>query len=205
VTAVDPVVAGEATRLGARNSRVLPHFISDVLPPPADLPKDVLNVVHAGSIALSDPDARIGALLQSFELAWTRNPQLRLHLVGRLTDAEQADAKSSPAASAIQIWGVLPLDGALAMMAAADALIFVASSKMHVPPSKIVDYMMFETPIIATGAGPWRQDPRCPADDPVEALARLNKFSRRPASTSPITASAAATLLLGWMGLTWQV
>lgn len=199
VTAVDPVVAAEATRLGARNTRVLPHFIPNARPAPAELPGDRLNIVHAGSIALSDPDARISDLLRPFEVAWARNPQLQLHLVGRLTDTEQASAKNSPAASAIQIWGVLPLDGALAMMAAADALIFVASGKMHVPPSKIVDYMMFETPIIATGDGPWREDPRCPKGDPAEVMAQLRGHSKRPTTTSPATASEAAALLLDWM------
>lgn len=199
VTAVDAVVAAEATRLGARGSRVLPHFIADVLPAPAELAQDTLNIVHAGSISLSDPDANIRDLLHAFETAWERRPALRLHLVGRLTDAELTSVRVSHAADAIEVWGVLSLQGTFSMMAAADALVFVASAKMHVPPSKIVDYMMFDAPIIATGDGPWRQDPRCPEGDPVEAMTELRRGARRPASSPPLTASEAGTRLLGWM------
>ncbi len=200
VTAVDPVVAAEATRLGARNVHVLAHFSADTRLAPADLPKDTLNIVHAGSIALSDPEASISDMLQPFEAAWTRNPQLRLHLAGRLTDAEQARAKASSAASAIQLWGVLPLDGALSVMAAADALIFVASAKMHVPPSKIADYLTFDVPIIACGDGPWRSDPRVPASDPVQTMEQLKRDDRANTSAPrPRTASEAAAELLHWM------
>ena len=35
------------------------------------------------------------------------------------------------------------------MMAGADALAFVASAKMHVPPSKIADYLAFDRPLVA--------------------------------------------------------
>lgn len=199
VTAVDPVVAAEATRLGAKNVQVLPHFVADTRPALADLPKDTLNIVHAGSIALSDPEADVAGLLAPFEAARVRNPALRLHLAGRLTDAEKAAIEASPAASAIRTWGIMPLDGALGMMAAADALIFVASAKMHVPPSKIADYLMFDAPVIACGDGPWRKDPRVPAGDPAEAMARLKRGDKHNIALAPRKASEAAASLLQMM------
>jgi hypothetical protein len=199
VIAVDPVVAAEAARLDARNVHVLGHFTADTRPSPANLPKDKLNIVHAGSIALSDPDASISNLLLPFETAWTRNTQLRLHLVGRLTDAEEAKARASRAAGAIQLWGVLSFDEALSVMAAADALAFVASEKMHVPPSKIADYLMFEVPIVACGNGPWRSDPRVPLSNAVETMIRLQRGDRGDKAPRPLTCSEAVTELLKWM------
>ena len=43
--------------------------------------------------------------------------------------------------------GPVPYEIARAMMAGADALAFVASAKMHVPPSKIADYLAFDCPL----------------------------------------------------------
>lgn len=199
VTAVDPAVAAEVRSLGARNVHVLPHFVAEMRATPAELPKDLLNIVHAGSIALSDPEAGIAALLGPFEAALARNPALRLHLVGRLTDEERRAAVTSSAASAIRLWGPLPLDGALAMMAAADALVFVASAKMHVPPSKIADYLTFDVPIIACGDGPWRKDERVPPGDPAEAMARLKRGDGRNIAFIPPNATETAARLLQLM------
>jgi hypothetical protein len=156
-------------------------------------------VVHAGSISLSDPDARIEELLRAFETAREANPKLRLHLVGRLTVAEQAAASTSSAADAISVWGVVSLEKAYAFMRDADGLVFVASRKMHVPPSKIIDYMTFDAPIIACGDGPWRRDPRCPQDNPADAMSGLRKFARREITTRPMTAEVASEVVLSLM------
>ncbi len=199
VTAVDSVVAAEATALGARNVHVLSHFVADIRPAPAGLSKETLNIVHAGSVALSDPEARLADMLRPFEAARARNPSLRLHLVGRMNEAEEAAVRASPAADAIRLRGVMPLEGALAMMAAADALIFVASSKMHVPPSKIVDYLTFDVPIVACGEGPWRSDPRTPAGDPLETMASLRRGDGRNVVFRPRNATESAAQLLDLM------
>jgi glycosyltransferase involved in cell wall biosynthesis len=199
VTAVDPVVAAEVSRLGADNVHVLPHFVASVKPAAVKLPKDTLNVVHAGSIALSDPEADIRDMLHPFENARKSNLQLSLHLVGRLRDDEAEAARTSPAAEAISIRGHVPLSEALSFMAAADALIFVASAKMHVPPSKIVDYLMFDTPVIACGSGPWLKDPRVEAEDPEKKLAALKRGNKRVSGFHPPTAADSATRLLGLM------
>jgi glycosyltransferase involved in cell wall biosynthesis len=198
VLAVDPVVAGEATRLGARSAHVLAHFTVDEAPAAAPMP-DGLNVVHAGSVALSDPEADIRDMLAPFEAAIAANASLRLIFVGRLLDRERDAILRSPAAPRIEMRGPKPLDEALSIMAGADALAFVASKKMHVPPSKIVDYLRFDRPVIACGDGPWRADPRVPKCDPAEAMARLKRGDGRNVSALPPIARQTAHQILGLM------
>jgi len=175
--AVDASIAAELGALGARAPAVLPHA-ADPAPAPAPLHAETINVVHTGAIALSDPECRIEDMLAPFAAALRKQPALRLHLAGRLTDAERAAIAASPARAAILDRGVLALDEAGALQAGADALIFVASAKMHVPPSKIVEYLATDLPIVACGDGPWRADPRAPKGNPADALAALTKGAR---------------------------
>ena len=199
IVAVDPVIATELAALGARAARVITHVAAPP-PPPAPLPSDSINVVHTGAIALSDPDCRVADMLDPFVAALAVNPTLRLHLAGRLTDGERATLAASPAAARWVDHGVLTLDAARALQAGADALIFVASPKMHVPPSKITEYLTCDVPIIACGAGPWRADPRTPPGDPTDALANLRKGMHAPTERiRPPTPSVAARALLDLM------
>lgn len=201
VTAVDPVVAAEATRLGGRNVHVLPHFAADASPTRIALPQDRVNIVHAGSIALSDPETDIELLLQPFEAALRANPKLLLHFVGRLTEHEQAAVSRVRPTEAVRLLGPRPLDEAMSYIAAADGLAFVGAPKMHVPPSKIVDYLQAEAPIIACGFGPWRQDPRVmDLEDPAQAMAALHRGAKRQARLPvPPNASASAQHLMSLM------
>lgn len=176
VLAVDPVVAREIRGLGAREAVVLPHFSPDKLPPPATLLGENLNVVHAGSIELSDPTARIEDLLDTFKAALAENPRLHLHLVGRLSHREQLLAEDCPE---VTLHGPKSYEDALALIGAADALALVASPKMHVPPSKIVDYLATDRPILACGEGEWRMDPRTPKSSALDVLRNLRKGGRR--------------------------
>lgn len=178
--AVDASIAAELRKLGAHAPQVLAHA-ADPPPAPMALPAETINVVHTGAIALSDPECAIADMLAPFEKALIQNSALRLHLAGRLNDAERAAVAASPASAAIVDHGVLALGEARAMQAGADALIFVASHKMHVPPSKIVEYLACDVPIVACGDGPWRADLRTPPGDPVALLAALTKGARAPA------------------------
>jgi len=192
VTAVDLVVAEEARRLGARNPQVLEHFTSEVLPDAFAYEGSGLNILHAGSIAFSDPEAHIDDLLLPFEAACAGRCDLVLNFAGRLTRAEQDRIAASPAVGAIRQFGPVPYETARAMMAGADALAFVASTKMHVPPSKIADYLAFDRPLIACGNGPWRADPRVPTEPAADALRRLTRGTGRNIEVRPRTARAAA-------------
>jgi glycosyltransferase involved in cell wall biosynthesis len=185
VTTVDDVVAAEARDFGAKNVQVLPHFVSSHRPQPAALNQDALNIVHSGSISLSDPEADILALLGPFEAALGDNRSLLLHLVGRLTHQEQQRVLESPSAERIKLHGVMSLEASGELVAAADALAFVASTKMHVPPSKLVDYLTHDVPIIACGEGPWRADVRVPKGSPAKAMAQLRRGDRRNVAVPP--------------------
>ncbi|MFZ0606595.1 MAG: glycosyltransferase [Xanthobacteraceae bacterium] len=192
--AVDSVVANDASRLGARNVNVLAHFSPNALPMPALLPEDRVNVVHAGNIELSDPLCRIECLLDAYTAARVRNERLLLHLVGRLSAREQMKAHST---ADVIIHGPKPYDESLAYIGGADALAMVASPKMHVPPSKIVEYLLTNKPIIACGEGPWRADPRTPRGDCVEALIGLKKGAVRNENLpAALQASEAARVFL---------
>ncbi len=197
--AVDPVVGAEASKLGARRVVILPHFVAGTMPTPARLPGGVY-LLHAGSVALSDPDADIRDLLGPFEVASSRNADLRLVFVGRLTDAEACAIAASPASSRIETLGVRPLEETLALMAGADGLVFVASGKMHVPPSKLVDYLAVGRPIIACGDGAWRADPRVP---PGEAALAMSDVAAAPRSSAPKppTADESASQLLALLSV----
>jgi len=197
VSAVDPVVAADAQRLGARAPKVLAHFAPNAFPAPAKFPTGRVHIVHAGSIELSDPQCRIEDLLQPFAKARVQNPDLMLHLVGRLSAREAALAVQSEGVTA---HGPTPYERALSCIAGADALIFVASGKMHVPPSKIVEYLATDKPIIACGQGPWRQDPRTPKGDPIAEMATLKPGVRRSENLPrPMSAQESAAELLGWL------
>lgn len=185
--AVDPVVAAEMTRLGGRPVTVVGHA-APPLPQPAELPADTINVVHAGQIAMSSPLSRIEDLLDAFAAARALNPRLALHLVGRLNQRE-IDAAS--AAAGIVLHGVLPAEASLAMIAGADGLALVTPPDLHVPASKIVEYLATGLPIAACGDGPWRADPRVPKDSAVAVMAGLTKNPPRFAQGLPAAPSAA--------------
>ncbi|MBY0423022.1 MAG: hypothetical protein K2Q06_12020, partial [Parvularculaceae bacterium] len=201
VTAVDPFVAEEMRALGAKRVVVLPHFMPPDIAEPVALHGAALNVVHTGSIALSDPEADIGEILRPFAKALKRNPALLLHFVGRLTDEEQNAAQTSPAAARIVLHGVQPLARALGFQRAADALIYVGSPKTRVPPSKIVEYLAATAPIIACGRGDWRADPRVDPSDPEAALANLVRgAARRPVAAPPDVEASVDALLAALRG-----
>jgi glycosyltransferase involved in cell wall biosynthesis len=196
VTSVDPFIADELRLLGPVAPQVTPHFSPSDPVAPINLPAEDINVVHTGAISLSDPQARIEEILAPFEQALMRNPALKLHLVGRLTDQEVMLVQASPICHRILMHGVQPLETALGHQHAADALIFVGSGKTRVPPSKITEYLATDAPIIACGDGDWRSDPRVDNKDPSEALIALRQGDKRtPLIRAPSVAEVAAQLL----------
>lgn len=179
ILTVDDHIAEEIRDLGGVNVHTLPHFAHDLDPEPVTLDSQLIHIVHAGSIALSDPEAEIGALLDAFTASARTRPELRLHFVGRLTDRESAAIASCPASAAIHEHGPVAYEQALGWIQAADLLAFVASPKMHVPPSKIVEYSLVNVPILAVGEGPWRSDSRVPGQAPEIVLASIQKRQPR--------------------------
>jgi glycosyltransferase involved in cell wall biosynthesis len=192
VTCVDRFIAAELEGYGAHAPVVLPHFMPPEAAEKVSLPEETLNVVHTGSIALSDPAADIHELLAAFAAARALNPRLALHLVGRLTDEETAAARGI---AGVFLHGVQPYAMALGYQRAADALIYLGSSKTRVPPSKIVEYFAAQAPIVAVGSGDWRADPRVDTADPVDVLANLRRGQRRAMDALEPTLNDAAEAL----------
>ncbi len=199
ITCVDHFVADELNSLGAKRAKVLAHFAPPNLGRRTNLPADSINIVHAGSIALSDPLASIEDILRLYEKALEITPSLMLHFVGRLTDKETRILQKSSASAAITIHGVKSYEDALSYISAADGLIYVASTKSKVPPSKIVEYLATDKPIIACGDGPWRRDLRVSDVDPALQLSTLRKGDIRAAGERPPSAAETAARLLGLM------
>ena len=197
VTCVDRFVAAELRGLGARDPQVLAHFQPPDMATEIILPAEDVNVVHSGSIALSDPEADIETLLVPFEEAVVANPGLRLHFVGRLTDAESGRAARSPARDRIVVHGVRPYAESLGFQRAADALALVGSRKTRVPPSKIVEYLATSKPIVACGDGDWLKDERLAGALRPAALSRLGKGGTATRGAMPPTAREAAEALAG--------
>ena len=110
-----------------------------------------------GSFKLSDPDVSIDPLLRAFETALESNPDLLLHLAGRMRDDEVEAVKASAAADRIDVMGLVPLETALSIQSGADALIVVAAPEAPVPPGKLAEYKATGIPIIPIGEGAWRE------------------------------------------------
>ncbi|GJL95602.1 MAG: hypothetical protein DHS20C05_20070 [Hyphococcus sp.] len=200
ITSVDKFIADELQTLGASAPHVLSHFAPpDLGLPAAALPADAINIVHAGSIALSDPLADINDLLKPFSIAAQTNPRLRLHFVGRLTDTEHRAIEESPAATAIDLHGVKPYEEALGFIVGADGLAYIASAKGNVPPSKIIEYLATDKPIIACGEGPWRRDHRVNNADSTDIMKGLHKGDVRQTTIRPPSAKETAERLLQLM------
>lgn len=204
VTVVDRYIGAEMTTLGAKRVEVLEHFAPpqaayEAAPAP-DLNPDKLHLLHAGSIALSDPLADIQDILTPFKAAFRDNPALHLHFVGRLTDEERALAQASGSGDHVTIHGVASFEATLAFQRAADALVYVASSKANVPPSKIVEYRAAGKPIIACGPdGVWRSDDRVGDVDPARQMAAI-KPGQAGSATFPLSFSDIAGTLLRHLG-----
>ena len=179
--AVNDAIAGEIQSLAPQaKMHVLPHWA----PPPVkprDLPKDQIHLVHTGSFSLSDPDCGIAPVLEAFEAAQASRPNLRLHLIGRLSDGELAQVRASPATKAIFTTGVVPLADALAYQAAADGLVLTAAANKAVPPGKFAESQAAGAPIAALGEGPWRNV----VNSAELAEIQKNEPSPKPDATEP--------------------
>lgn len=200
IACVDQFVCEEMRLLGARDPKILPHFAPPEIATIVVLPLEALNLVHAGSIILSDPEARIADLLGPFEKALAENPQLKLHFVGRLSADELAIIDRSPARHRIAAHGVRTFAESLGFQSMADGLILLGSRKTRVPPSKIVEYLETDRPIFIAGEGSWRSDPRLTGCQAIEALAKLTKGARRKPGARAPSAAEVARLLASWLG-----
>jgi glycosyltransferase involved in cell wall biosynthesis len=173
ITCVDDVVEREARALAPGVRVAVISQFADPPPAPEPLEGDGRHVLHTGSFSLSDPGCRIEPVLDAFARALAESSDLRLDLVGRLTNAEREAVEACPARARIAIHGPQPYARTRALQAAADGFIVTAAPDSTAVPSKVYEYRAAGGPIVAVGDGPWRARGGYPVGDPVALLRNL--------------------------------
>lgn len=200
LSAVNPAILAEIEALaGARADRtalVLGHFAVERQAEPFRFEGRGPHLVHTGSFELSDPDTLIETLIEPFEIASAADPNLRLHLVGRLTRRERSVIENSPASGAIILHGVVDMTTALAMQDGSDALVLVASRDAGVPPGKVSEYLGAARPVIAIGSEDWIEACGFVSGDPAHLMASPQKLYPLPPTRRPPDALTSAQALL---------
>jgi glycosyltransferase involved in cell wall biosynthesis len=156
---VSDVVLSEALKLSKSRtsaSKVIGHFAQGYEGSPRQLPGDRFNIVHTGSIGLSNNLSDATMLLKDFEGLAAVRPDVHLWLAGRLSALEVEQFKSSPFAARITLMGVVSLDDARALQLGADALAIVSGPQSHALPGKFSEYLTAGHPILTAGTGPWQ-------------------------------------------------
>jgi glycosyltransferase involved in cell wall biosynthesis len=129
------------------------------------------HAVHTGSFSHSDPSRRLTALLDTFALARALNPQLNLHLAGRLTDAEQSELDSSPLRTNITDHGIQDAESVRNLHAGADIGVVVAADQSPAIPGKLFEYAAADLPVAIIGGTGWPEDFGWDERDPAKVLA----------------------------------
>lgn len=207
ITATTPDILQEAQLLSAcERGAVVGHF-SDSADNPAQLPSQTVNIVHTGSFTLSDRHRHIEPVLEAFEKA--DRDDLRLYLIGRLTDEEVNAISRSARHTQIEHLGACDRASAMGYQAGGDALLLAASPQSPHIPGKLAEYLTTDNPILAIGGGRWVNTDTINHASSTEELgacmARLSKTESligaqrvSPHTTSP---AAAAQQFLELMNL----
>jgi hypothetical protein len=155
--AVSPALIEEMTGYAPSNlpMRVIGHFAADYAGKAEELPTDTFNIVHTGSIELSNPLSEFSRLLDDFETLAARDDRVQLWLAGRLSECEMSAISGSMAASKISQLGPVDMNRARALQLGADALALVSGSKSHALPGKFSEYLQSGKPILISAAGKW--------------------------------------------------
>jgi glycosyltransferase involved in cell wall biosynthesis len=161
ISAVSPIVLREALRLAgpsfdANCGAVIGHFAEPFEGAETPLPLDTFNIVHTGSIGLSNPLSQLTPLLAAFCAVHAKRPEARLYLAGNLNNQEQDQIAKGALTSAIIYLGSVSRDEARALQAGSDALAIVSGPLSHALPGKFAEYQTTGRPILLAGAGPWR-------------------------------------------------
>lgn len=162
--------------------------------------QETITLVHTGSFSLSHDARSIDQALTFFTEAHKREPRLRLKLIGRLTDAEQAAARAHPN---VQVAGLLAIEETWAAQATADILLLVVAAGSDIVPGKLAEYQAAGKPIICLGGGAWSKE-LMEGEDPQIAIARLRDAAARRALAEkqcgvPVYADEVAAELLAEM------
>ena len=110
-----------------------------------------INILHTGSMTLSDHRRQLGPLLESLEVIYEQRRDIVLHIAGRLTTEEITLLKNSPVPSVHH--GSIPLNASRTLQSKADALLLYTPNNSHALPGKFAEYIMAERPIYYLGSG----------------------------------------------------
>jgi glycosyltransferase involved in cell wall biosynthesis len=158
LTSVSPIVETEGLALAGslKPSLIVPHFALPFEGTPEALPPETFNIVHTGSVGLSNPLSEFGCLIDDFEALALVKPMAVLWLAGNLVPAERARCLASPVGGRIRLLGPVSMTRARALQAGADALALVSGRYSHALPGKYSEYHSTGLPILISAPGPWR-------------------------------------------------
>lgn len=156
ITAVSDAVMLEArkyVKLGTPEC-IISHFSDKVEVDPINFyafDQNKINLLHTGSMTLSDHRRQLGPLLEALEIIYEQRKELVLHIAGKLTTEEITLLKNSPIPSVHH--GSIPLNASRALQSKADALLIYTPNNSHALPGKFAEYIMAERPIYYLGSG----------------------------------------------------
>lgn len=194
VTAATEAITAEMRGLTRTRVEFLAQF-AEPSPAAAPLPGSP-SILHSGSFSLSDAGRSIEQVLRPVETVHGELPELRLHLVGRLTQDELDRVAASSAHAAIIVHGVVDYAAAREMQGAADVLMLAAAPGTSAIPGKLTEYRAAGRPIIAVGEGPWREEAGLPDADPAELIRKAARGELASADIAAPTPEDAAARLL---------
>ena len=177
VTAATPAIRDEVKRLGALAALVLPQPGPPPAPPQVSDHGGPLKLLHTGSFSLSHADRDIAPLLGLFAAARTDGLNLRLRLVGRLTEKERSAARLAGA----EVAPPVPIGEAWALQREADILVLVAAEGTDAVPGKLAEYAASGRPVLCLGGGAWRADVPGADRPPLALLGELRAPEARSA------------------------
>jgi len=127
---------------------------------PARLDPGAFHLVHAGGLSLSYRRRDVSVLLQALEPAARQRaaqgfPPLVLHILGRLSEAEE-DALARADLRCV-CHGPVSLDRSRALQAAADALLLWIPEESLALPGKYAEYVQSGRPVVYLGPEKWRR------------------------------------------------
>jgi glycosyltransferase involved in cell wall biosynthesis len=129
----------------------------------AELPTDVINVVHTGRLDLSRLDTSgkgraVDGLGAALRMLLERSPEMarkvQVHFVGQLTTAEISRLEPLAGQGIVKLWGHMPRARALGFQRKADILLLItAPDKASIATGKIFEYLAANKPILALTRG----------------------------------------------------
>lgn len=156
VTAVSNPVMVEARKYVKQGTPecIISHFSNEIEVKKEDFypfDQNKLNLLHTGSMTLSDHRRNIAPLLEALEVVHKQRQELVLHIAGVLTSKELALLKKSSVPSVYH--GSIPLNKSRALQYKADALLIYTPNNSHALPGKFAEYIIAKRPIYYLGTG----------------------------------------------------